>query len=389
MTNILRRLFVIAMALCPTGGAAQTWQFLDAPEVRSRIGVQWDAAEKVMKYADDDQDTFVELPADFLFLTRTSVYVTYPRINPLVVQATASVSTADDPAHATIATLLDAMSNVVSIVNPTVPALSAQLAAPGTVCAEPLTAQQMIAALDLALFGPARAPTTVQKSVRELATAIRDGYRAGQSGPAAISAAVKLIDTFIATVNAAATAADPLKKLEAQASLTAAPATECDAIASALYHVTHLGNPCARLEQLETFTSAARQLRDTLVKDDVDAETLSPTDYAISKEIKPSPEKLRNAVVKTVNIGVVVDDVTSALVVKREEAGSVAFSVEYSVLAPELGAGVVVGFVPRPKYGTAKNAASETVVAPVPDDSFLSAPVSWCTSSAGATSGRS
>ena len=52
----------------------------------------YEAAAKKMTYAVDEDTVFRELPADKLFLTKTSIFITYPRINPLRVQATASAT---------------------------------------------------------------------------------------------------------------------------------------------------------------------------------------------------------------------------------------------------------------------------------------------------------
>jgi hypothetical protein len=62
---------------------AQTRQFLDAPVVRSLLRVTWnsDPNVKAMQWAADKDDTFRAFQTDAVFLTKTSIYISYPRLN--------------------------------------------------------------------------------------------------------------------------------------------------------------------------------------------------------------------------------------------------------------------------------------------------------------------
>ena len=120
MRNCTRLAF--AWATCalvsPPQASAQTSEFLDAPTVKNMVRVQWDPSSKKATWAVDGEDVFRELSADKLFLTKTSVFVTYPRLNPLKLQATAAVTIADDPGYAIIAKLAESIFSVVSMLRP-------------------------------------------------------------------------------------------------------------------------------------------------------------------------------------------------------------------------------------------------------------------------------
>ena len=70
---------------------------------------------------------------------------------------------------------------------------------------------------------------------------------------------------------------------------------------------------------------------------------------------------------KAVSIDVQASD--GALTLTSSEAASAKFVVErYTKFTPEIGLGATFGFVTRPKYGTGKNAAGETIItAATPD----------------------
>src|SRR5260370_25502762 len=67
--------------------SSQTRQFLDAPVVKSEVGVTWNASAKTMQWEADEIPPFRGIQSDTLFLTKDSIYVTYPFLNLLSVQA--------------------------------------------------------------------------------------------------------------------------------------------------------------------------------------------------------------------------------------------------------------------------------------------------------------
>lgn len=99
----------------------QTRQYLDAPVVKSNIRVRWNPTAKAMEWAADGSGTFRGLQSDTLFLTKRSVFVTYPLLNPLRVQANASATAVADPAFATITKLIESLMGVANTVAPALP----------------------------------------------------------------------------------------------------------------------------------------------------------------------------------------------------------------------------------------------------------------------------
>jgi len=396
---VVRRLIMtaaVASALMSARPAsAQTREFLDAPVVKSQIRVQWDAANKKFVYAIDNDDTFRDLKVNTLFLTKTSIFVTYYKINPLQFNASASISTADDPAHGVVTKLLTGLLSVASTigVGPAAESAAASAAASATTAAAPFAAPAgaadlsgkpatpsgctaldnaylFIKQLDDAIYGDATKPAAVKKTVTTWIDAIDKGYK-GSDGMSAIADGAKAIGDFVDGLDKTiATASDLITKLDAAA---AAPAGlgPCNAAAKNAYVLAHMTNPRARLDQLKAIKAAAAKLKDSLSSDFVNdsSKWIKGVNYKVSAEITPTPEKLQNVVLKAVKVTTKVDDTSGSLSVSDEDAGSIAITVrKYSPLAPEIGTGAVFGFIKAPKYGTSTNAAGKTVVAKEADN---------------------
>jgi hypothetical protein len=87
--------------------------------------------------------------------------------------------------------------------------------------------------------------------------------------------------------------------------------------------------------------------------------------------ITPTPQQMQNVTVKVVSINFNYDPTSGSLTIANQDAGSVTFSVRrYSLLTPEIGTGAVFGTIKTPSYGTGKNAAGQTIVTKVPDNSI-------------------
>jgi len=374
METRIRILLTMAILALAHQATAQTRELLDAPQVKDRIRVQWDATNKKMTWAVDEGTRFRELLPDALFLTKTSVVITYPRLNPLRIQATASVTAADDPSAATISKLIESILSVATILRPGQKATGDE---PTTVPACPGggPAANEVGALTLALYGPDTSPTHLRAEMTRWTAAIDDGLRDTASGAKAIRSAITLITqkevsgdnqkagllpTLDQVIKGATASAERIEKAAME------PPTSCD---GTIYRLALLTNPRGRIQQLAVLKAAVTQLVDLLeTQYAVDAKW-EGTDFHISDEIRPTPDKMRNVTVKIANVTLKVDDLSSALTIAQEDAGSAAFTVRrYNAFAPEIGVGAVFGFVTRPKYGTGKNQAGDTIVARVPDD---------------------
>src|SRR5687768_8948512 len=106
--------FAAVQPLC-----AQTRQYLDAPVVKSNIRVRLTGKE--LQWAADEDNRFRNLQSDTLFLTKRSVFVTYPRLNPLRVQASASAKAVPDPTAGTIGKLVESIAKVATTLAPSTP----------------------------------------------------------------------------------------------------------------------------------------------------------------------------------------------------------------------------------------------------------------------------
>jgi hypothetical protein len=145
--KILERFSLVAYGLAvlfSSLATAQTRQFLDAPVVKSRLRVRWNSSLKAMQWAADNDGTFRSFPTDPVFLTKSSIYVVYPHLNPLATQGTVTATAVADPSYTNITTLLTAISSVISTAVPGVPSGAANAAgvannapAPGEVCPDP------------------------------------------------------------------------------------------------------------------------------------------------------------------------------------------------------------------------------------------------------------
>lgn len=342
-------------------GRAQTRELLDAPVARDRIRVQWDPSQKRIVWAIDSDTQFRELPADALFLTRRSVFVTYPKLNPLEIQATASSVAADDPSAAILSRLLDSLAGVAGLVK--VNAAAAALKRTST--CDPVNS------LFDDLYGDTTAPAELRKDYASWVKAIDDGLATHASGAQAVHDAVVLMTSDPGLIKRLdrilSTAPATLATIE-EAAASPQPIHGCD---PAILKVLLFTNPRARIQQVQALHDSVVELADLLRTRYAVPAKWNGLDYQISEEITPTADKMRSVTVKVADVSAKVDGLSSALAVTRKDVGAAAFTVrKYSSFAPEIGVGAVFGLVDRPKYGTALNDAGQTIVAKVPDDSI-------------------
>lgn len=378
----ISRLFVVSsVVLCVAEAAlAQTRALLEAPRVRSEIVVQWDPVAKKMFYAIDTDPTARELRGDMLFLASRSIYVTYARLNPLRLQASASVVAADDPSADIISRLLSAIVSTGGVVNPAISAAGGGLTPVdlGTQRQDcPALTQLLNHQLRLVnhLYPAGLQPASIQGEVDRWALEVDNGFGTSQSGPAAIGMALKPMAAYVTSLDGFANNAEKeLAAIEAIAESVGIPKDDCGRETRGMADSIRLSNPRGRLAQIRRIRATVSELADVLRKDYVQADAKwsgslqQRFNYRVSVEVTPTAAQLQNVTVKATTIALRVDAVTGGLSVVREEAGSAAFTVRrYSALAPEVAVGAIFGFLKQPKYGTAQNAAGQTVVARVED----------------------
>ena len=369
---------VAAVGVCAPLGA-QTREFLEAPTVKSQIRIRWDVTAKKMAYAVDESPIFVDLPDNKLFLTRTSIFITYYRINPLRVQAAASVTVLDDPAQGTIAKLIEAIGGVAALVGPkTASRAAAGGAAPLSFqeatreCPGLDAAQTRIRALAEALYGVKTTPAAIRGEIDGWIQAIDNGYETNLDGSAAVNAGVILISQFVAGVDSIImNATTAIEQIEQQAAAQPEAGDTCSVAVSTAYQLALLTNPRARLEHLQALESAARDLEEALTRAYVSNREswIDRVNYKVGPEIRPTADKMQNVVVKVANVSFDVLGVAEvSFSMLSRDVGSAAFTVRrYSPLAVEFGTGILFSFLKQPEYGTSTDAQGQTIVTRIRD----------------------
>jgi len=366
--NIGVRLVLILIVLDPPA-ISQTRQFLDAPIVRSEVSVRWNASAKTLQWEADEIAPFRSIQSDTLFLAKDSIYVTYPFLNPLSVQATASATAVEDPAYSTITKLINAITTVGTTVVPSAASVPSQVA-DTRILATCSNATNDLINLHDALYPSGSSATSVSTRVKAWIKAIDDAFNAGNHGPQAIAAGVEAIrndvdSVFGKNVDAAQRGWDGIKNCAINAT---------DPTQKAAYTTASLNDQTPRIQQLTALKSSATQLADLLENQFAAASKWmgrTQTDYVISDEIRPTFDKMQNVTVKIVSVALNVESTTGVLSTQQQPAGSATFSVRhYASLTPEIGVGAVFGTIKQPKYGTSTNATGQTIVTKVPDTSI-------------------
>lgn len=385
MLQIKRLLTVVfPLAGLAAGVYGQTAaQYLQAPRVGSRLRVEWQSKSKSLHWTIPGENPVEgKIGSDSLFLANQAVAITYPRLNPLRVQATASAKAVDDPSHNTIASLIKALLTVASTISPeiatdilrVIPAEGRTSLAVAPKAARPAcTAPDYLESNECAIEGLritlASAPTSGETVKAWVSTL--DADLAQMHGHLAIQKSAKVIRGEANRVGQALKKADGfLKRIETCANATV------ETTEAWLCRVAQLSKPGIdlRMEQLshsaETLTALAKTLEEGYTaasrwkgEDRSDFQINDP-----NEPLLPTAEKMQKVTVKIHKISLTVNERTSALTVEDEEAGSAEFVIRrYSWFLPEIGVGAVFSKMKAPKYGTATNDEGKTVVARVDD----------------------
>ncbi len=374
--------FQIGLAFAASVAASgQTRQFLDAPVIKSDVPVQWNSSGKALQWL-NGRGQPTEFATNTLFLSKGSVNVTYPRLNPLKIRATASTTAVADPAVATISKLIDAITTVVTTVAPPIPT-------PQNL-ANPMLKQQMMMAGNGSLAAcdaQDSATTNLVILWNRLYTPVDPNETMG----AKVAKWIGTIDTELNTgpgYLAVRDAADQIGN-DAQAIATRITAIneavarihDCASNASATDRNLYIDADLSQ-SQNNSVVQQLTALKNTLTQLQTELQTgyaidtswvgANKKDFRInSTAILPTLELMQNVTVKVVSIDFKFDSTTGALAINNQDAGSVTFSVRrYSLLTPEIGTGAVFGTIKQPSYGTDKNAAGQTIVSRIPDSSI-------------------
>lgn len=367
-------LLTALLSLLPVTAAIAdgTREFLIAPRVNRQIRLQFET-RGVTFDVDDDHLWRPLLPA-MLFVTNKEIALTVHRLNPLAMQVTAGVESADDPSHADMALLLKALLQIPAIISPGAvdakKAAAAILGATGrgiaggeSVCAPVQRALDLLERIHNALYSPEVTPDTLAGELSGWIAAIDES-----PGPTGIHAARQAIGDahgrIARLVSAAQKAIDDLvARLDAPA---ATGGDACTAAERGIYEMVRLSNPSARLADLRAMAKTLNGMDRALKRFD-DPAAWRGDDYVMTS-LRPTADKLLNVTTKAVAIKY--DTSNGSLTVTGEENRTATLTLRYfTPFAVEVGVGAAFAFVDRPKYGTHRNSRGDVTVASAGIDS--------------------
>jgi hypothetical protein len=380
--------FVVATLLATGSQAKGESPFLNAPVVREDIRLEWNSTDKVFEWTADRGTTPRDLDKDALFLARTSLRLLYPRLNPLKLQVSATVTAADDPSAAIIGKLVDALTSVGSLIAPgsstAASAAPAQAAAnfvkldtPPTVpmaCETVNSAAANVRGMNAALYGESSDSQTIAKYLGDWANGIDEDFRNEKSGDAAVR---KQSSKIMAVADGVQTSLNEANKIfEVIKKCNTSTLGSADAI---LYLAAQLDEAGVR-SRMKTLTS----VHDTLTQ--LAAALNNPfgvadnwigelhQSYKLGPQVSPTLTKMQTVTLKVTSFAPA-DNGSGGLTTGQKEVASATMTVRrYSLLTPEIGVGAVFGTIRAPQYGTATNAAGQTVVSRVPNSSLTVSP---------------
>jgi hypothetical protein len=367
--------------LVPPAASAQVAATLNATRVKSRLRMWLVPGEvpngpPVIKLAVDNSE-FHPLTADRQFLVSRPLSVTLRHFNPLRVAVTVKVDDAADPNHAVAAKLVEALRELSAV-------LGADLSKDGSTsglrsfiaegrsrssglsgCTAPEEAVAHITTLDLSLNDPIWGAERLASEIKKWSTAIDEAFDLKKSGPEAMRAGLIPLESFLGddeapaagTINRAlADASQAVKKIDD--ALKKENPTPCEEAALPTYRLLRMTNPAARLQTLKTIQKGIADIKALLdgYKRSARWSVAEDSEFEVRSGIEPTGETMKNVLVSF-------SSVQYQPALKKEEVASAKMTIRrYSPWVPEIGIGLTYAFVTRPKYGTGKNAAGETVI---------------------------
>lgn len=364
-------ILALTVTFVADAAAAQTRDFLRAPRVQSRVRLQWDQDARRVVAAPDDDLALQPLTSAPPFLTDAVVTITYPRLNPLRVEAVAAVGDAIAPPD-TVTIRLRALLSLGTVAVPTARSAGDQeslraFASPPDSCPQLKAVRSDAEALMSALFVSSRA-ITVAALLSSWRQAIDDAFAEGRDGAAAVSLAVAMITEFLAALDAQLGEGERIvSRIDAEVK-DAVPSQSCEVSARTLYEMLALANPRGRLLQLRAVRVAAASLRDVLSRNYVmdGAARWRGPEYRLAGEIRPMRDAPVRVAIRVTHLRVDVDDASGAVTAVQESRGDETLVIQRaSRFAMEFAVATVLGSVTRPGYGTTSTAGL-TVVGRLP-----------------------
>jgi len=356
---------VIACVLpCGLRAAPDTREFLTAPRVARQIRLQFEAGRVLFDV--DEEHLSRPLAPGTLFVARRDVALTVHRLNPLALQVTAGIETAEDPAHADLARLLKALLQIPAIVSPG--AVDAKKAAAafagargagvaGGVCTPVQRAFDLLEQLHNALYSSEVSPETLARELSEWSAAIEaaPGPPGIETARSAIDAARKRLTPLIS--RAQRSIDDLVERLAADAP---EHPDACAAVERGIYEMLRISNPSARLADVRAIASTIGAMSTALKRFDDPAKWIGD-DYVVAP-LHPAPDKQATVTVRAVSVTYAAGD--GGIVITSEDERAATLRLRYfTPFAVEAGAGAVFAVVDRPKYGTRRNSRGDLTIA--------------------------
>ena len=361
-TAVLVASVMLASHAIPAAGQDS---LLTAPRVREHIHVR--VEQKKLTFALDGRDNYFDLKADHTFVASEPIKLTYPRLNPLRIQLTASVKQAPDPAFATMTTLIETLVKIPGIIQPAAagagPRAASDVAAtdvalPNCV-ADTAQADQYYTEYERDLFADDVSAKSIGDGWNKAVAAIDAGFRNGQDGMTSVGNGVTALQALLKAV------ADRLAAARTtQTGILAGLKTAlCPSARRAFQDLRDNARFSTALARLASLDKTVGEVIKLLQSDYVPEEKwINRIYYIVYSPLSPTAAQMDQVQMKALAISVTTDD-PSGLAVKKDEAASGSLQVRrFSRFAPEPGAGAVVAFVPQTKYSASTNAEGKQIV---------------------------
>jgi hypothetical protein len=238
------------------------------------------------------------------------------------------------------------------------------------------SARQNIVALNAALYADSPDSKTIVNDLSNWAKLIDDDFGKGMSGDAAVRDAAEQITDVATGFQTNVDQANKILDAIVNCNADALPADSQDAT---LYLAAQLNasGVRARIHTLTSIHDTLTQLATALnspfgVADNWTGDRRQA--YKLGPQVSPTLTTMQTVVLKVTSL-TPADNGTGGVTTGQNDVATASMTVRrYSLLTPEIGVGAVFGTLRAPQYGTATNAAGQTVVARVPDSSLTVSP---------------
>ena len=330
-------------------GAQGMGDVLNAPRVKDVIRLHEvpDGKKSVIRVVvDDPKGTFHPLAADRTFLTSGTIGITVYRFNPLRTAVKVTVDDVPDPTAGILEKLGDGVSGFAGVVGPGIGTFAALMAKAPNDCTA------ILPALLTALDAPEWHAGTIKKHYDNWSDQIEENLAGG--GFHAVQNALTSLNTELGKLRESLASIDKgIEKLDGCGGLD-------------------VSGPIVRprRDHAALVVAGVEEIRKLLVSYQGLWHDGAPADLIIKTGVEPTGKQMRKVTVAFTRISYSAPVPSGLVLTKKEDVGGASFMVRrYSAWRPEIGVGLIYSNPKRPKYGTGKNEAGETIIAAAKTDS--------------------